>query len=318
MNKIFTILTVFMSVLLQAQTIATLEDISVPQDSFLNGKFANGSFQSANAIFPNEYNVMFDFWNGWAMSSKKDSITSGYSNQYGAKAGSGYSASANYAVSYGSENVLRFTSRVKLDGFYITNNTYAYNSMRDGDQFAKRFGGETGNDPDFLRLTIYKFLNGVQSTDSVNFYLADFRFVNNTQDYIIKNWTYVNLSALGEADSLFFRMASSDVGDFGINTPTYFCLDNLSTTPLTTAVNDLQQAYHINIFPNPIQGWIEISWQGSENGIAQLFDLNGKLIQNAHLINNSTKIDLFYLPKGVYLLKIIIGNQFFTQKIIKQ
>jgi hypothetical protein len=37
-------------------------------------------------------------------------------------------------------------------GVYVTNTTYAYNSMRDGDMFAKKFGGPTGNDPDWYKL----------------------------------------------------------------------------------------------------------------------------------------------------------------------
>lgn len=318
MKHLFTILTIFMSLLLNAQTIATFENINVPQDSFLNGRDAAGSFQSANALFPNDYNAMFDAWMGWAISSKKDSITSGFQNQYSAKAGSGFNNSANYAVSFGTENVIRFTGRVKLDSFYVTNNTYAYNSMRDGDRFSKRFGGETGNDPDFFRMAIYKYVNGIRSTDSVTFYLADYRFVNNAQDYIIKNWTSVNISRLGEADSLFIRLASSDVGEFGINTPTYFCLDNLITRPIMTAINDVAASLHFKIYPNPATDWVEISWESSENGMAQLFDLNGKLIESQVIKSNIANLSLQSLPKGIYLLKININNQFFTQRIIKQ
>ncbi len=317
MKHLFTILTVFMSFILNAQTIVTLEDINVAQDSSLNGSNANGSFQSTNAIFPNTYNAMFDFSSGWVISSKRDTVTSGFTNAYSAKAGSGFNGSPNYAVNF-DNNTIRFTGRVQLEGFYATNNTYAYNSMRDGDQFAKRFGGETGNDPDYFRLNIFKYLNGVRSADSVIFYLADYRFVNKSQDYIIKNWTWVNLSTLGEADSLLFTFASSDVGEFGINTPTYFCLDNLTTRPLVTDVNDLAESLNFKIFPNPTSDWLQISWKGNENGVAQLFDLKGRLIKNERINNENTRIDLKLLLKGIYLLKININNQFFTQKIVKQ
>ncbi|MFN7117056.1 MAG: DUF4465 domain-containing protein, partial [Saprospiraceae bacterium] len=215
-------------------------------------------------------------------------------------------------------NTLRFSGRVRLGGFYITNNTYAYYSMRNGDQFSKRFGGETGNDPDFLRLTIYKYLNGVRSADSVVFYLADYRFTNRAQDYIVRDWTFVNLSALGEADSLFFRMASSDVGEFGINTPTYFCLDDLTTTPLMTDVNDWAETVHFNIFPNPTSDWLQLEWQGNESGLAQLFDVNGKLVETKMISSGTANMQLQFLPKGIYLLKIIINGQDFTRRIIKK
>lgn len=318
MKAIITFLILIVGCSLAAQTIATLEDVSLALDSFLNGKNANGQFQSANVIFPNDYNVRFDAWSGWAMSSKKDSTTSGFRNQYSAKAAGGFNNSNNYAVAFGEENVLRFNGRVKLGGFYITNNTYAYNTMRDGDQFSKRFGGETSNDPDFLRLAVYKFLNGLRSADSVVFYLADYRFVNNSQDFIIKNWTFVNLSALGEADSLFFRMASSDVGEFGINTPTYFCLDNLTTTPIITDVKDITTSLQVNIFPNPTTDWSQIECQDKAQGIITVFDLQGKVIESQVINNGKSNLNLSFLPKGIYLLKIARDNQSFTQKIVKQ
>ena len=36
----------------------------------------------------------------------------------------------------------------------LTNTTYTALSMLNGDSFSKKFGGSTGNDPDYLRLII--------------------------------------------------------------------------------------------------------------------------------------------------------------------
>ena len=33
-------------------------------------------------------------------------------------------------------------------------------------------------------------------------------------------------------DSVQFKLVSSDVGQFGMNTPAYFCLDNVGPLPL--------------------------------------------------------------------------------------
>jgi hypothetical protein len=318
MKILFTAWIVFMIFIANAQTVvATLEDLTVPRDSFLNGKTLPGGFRSANALFPATYNAMFDFSGGWAVSSKRDTVTSGFTNQYSAKAGSGVNGSANYAVAF-DRSVIRFSGRVRLDSVYLTNNTYAYNSMRDGDQFAKRFGGETGNDPDFFRLHIFKYLNGVRSQDSVLFYLADFRFANRAQDYIVRDWRAVSLTSLGEADSLLFTFASSDVGQFGINTPTYFCLDNLTTSPLMTDVKEIAKSLQVKVFPNPTNDWVQITWEGSKNGTAQLLDLNGKVIENQAFKSSSAHFNIQQLPKGVYLLRIKIEDQLFTQKIVKQ
>jgi hypothetical protein len=44
---------------------------------------------------------------------------------------------------------------------------------------------------------------------------------------IVTEWTYVDLSMLGEIDELSFAMTGSRTGAYGLNTPSYFCIDNL-------------------------------------------------------------------------------------------
>ena len=111
--------------------------------------------------------------------------------------------------------------------------------MRDGDSFAKQFGGESGNDEDYFKLTITGITETGYTDNSVEFYLADFRFADNDQDYIVDDWTWVDLSSLGNVIGLEFMIESSDVGAYGINTPGYFAMDNLnavSAVPVPAAV----------------------------------------------------------------------------------
>ena len=42
----------------------------------------------------------------------------------------------------------------------------------------------------------------------------------------IRDWTYVDLSALGQVSEVQFYMEGSDSGYYGLNTPKYFCFDN--------------------------------------------------------------------------------------------
>jgi len=47
----------------------------------------------------------------------------------------------------------------------------------------------------------------------------------------VEDWTWVDLTSLGtQVVSLEFELTSSDVGEFGMNTPSYFLFDNLSIT----------------------------------------------------------------------------------------
>ena len=66
----------------------------------------------------------------------------------------------------------------RFESLMVTNTTYAALSMRDGDSFAKKFGGPSGNDPDYFRLTITGKDSGGSTIGSVEFYLADYRFAD--------------------------------------------------------------------------------------------------------------------------------------------
>jgi hypothetical protein len=84
--------------------------------------------------------------------------------------------------------------------------------MRDGDGFAKKFGGSTGDDPDYLKLIIHGW-TGETKTKLTEVFLADYRFDNNAQDYILNNWKYVDLSDFKDLDSIQFELESTDNGE---------------------------------------------------------------------------------------------------------
>ncbi|MBL8379530.1 MAG: DUF4465 domain-containing protein [Burkholderiales bacterium] len=220
----------------QAST-STFDDLVLPGPNthYFPGGAISGpfSFTSGAATFNHDY-TNFGFpgccSTGWSYSNHTDTTTAGFGNQYSAFAGSGQGGSANYAVGFIGPVVVELAAPVRLSGAYFTNTTYAALSMRDGDGFAKKFGGASGNDPDFFKLTINGF-NGAAATGSVEFFLADYRFADNAQDYIIRNWTFVNLSSLGTVTRLGFDLASTDNGPFGMNTPSYFAMDNLAPVP---------------------------------------------------------------------------------------
>jgi len=69
------------------------------------------------------------------------------------------------------------------------------------------------------------------STGVVELMLADYRFVDDSLDFILDEWVFLELTGLGIVSELRFDFESSDVGLYGINTPTYFAIDNLITIP---------------------------------------------------------------------------------------
>lgn len=225
--------------------VSTFDDIAVASNSYLNGSGmpVEGKFTSGKVEFPNVYQTAYGgYWSdGWAYSDQKDDTSAGYSHLYNAYAASGNNGSANYAIGQGFSmlRLIGADAGKPVKAIYITNGTYAARSMLKGDMFAKKFGGATGNDPDYFALTIKAFSNGIMKSDSVRFYLADYRFANNTQDYIVKAWTKVDLTSLGNADSLIFTLSSSDNGSFGMNTPAFFCIDDVITNADTAGFENL-------------------------------------------------------------------------------
>lgn len=217
----------------QAQQVADFENLELAPNTYWNGAPVNEApFSSGDASFENKYVKSqwgsFYWSKGFAYSNKTDVSTAGYLNMYSAITGKGVNGSSNYIVSQ-NNSVIRFQQypyHKPVTGLYITNGTYAALSMQSGDDYAKKFGGASGDDKDFFRLTITGFAQGQELAQKVTFYLADFRNDDNSKDYIVKTWKWVDLSTLGAVDSLKFSLSSSDVGEYGINTPLYFCIDN--------------------------------------------------------------------------------------------
>ncbi len=202
--------------------------------AYWNGSDASGGFTSRGVHFLNSYDSGYGSWNGWSYSNTTDTTTAGFANQYSAYAGGAYSGS-NYGVYYAPWTPTETVTAAALgmfQGMYVTNTTYAALSMLNGDLFAKKFGGTSGNDPDWFLLTITGKDASGAATGTVDFYLADYRFANNAQDYVVHDWTPVDLSSLGSnVKGLEFGLTSSDNGDWGMNTPAYFAMDSLTVVP---------------------------------------------------------------------------------------
>ena len=239
MKKIyFSICTIFTALMLNAQQTIGFENVKLSPESFNNGSSGSGGFIENGVVFSNEYysSTDGDYAIGFSVSNKTDKTTAGYINQYSTYTGSGYNSS-NYGV-FTPEGAITFAGQgVDVHSFKITNTTYAALSMKDGDAFAKKFGSINGpgnttpdgtNGADYFRVWTIAHREDGSKIDSTVFYLADFRFTDNSKDYIVDKWETVDLSFLKETVyKLSFKFESSDVGTYGMNTQAYFAIDNL-------------------------------------------------------------------------------------------
>jgi hypothetical protein len=297
-------------VLLKGQTyVDDFENFNLTPDEYLDGSDGAGGFTGENIFLFNEYNSDYNSYLGWAISAMTDVSTQGFTNQYSAITGGGANGSDSYAVGYHfGANVISLKNRSVVDGFYITNSTFAYLSMRDGDSFAKRFGGEDGTDPDFFRVVFQAFKDGNLKQDTVEFYLADYRFANDQEDYLVSDWQWVDLSSLGACDSIQYFMDSSDKGAFGVNTPTYICIDNFTTRLDPTSSRNLNLLSNVEVYPNPAVNFVHFDWESEENAVYDLIGSNGKVLQRGLVQGGFNTIDLQGVYESVFYMRILSGE----------
>ncbi len=326
MQKAFTLLLVLMiGNIVIAQTTADFENFSLDPESFLNGSDGSGGFSSGDIFLPNSYNEDFMSWSGWSVSNMTDVTTPGFMNQYSAITGTGVESTSNYGLAFintfeSDANIMQLNQNAiqqSFIGMYVTNGTYPYLSMLNGDGFAKKFGGVSGDDPDYFLLTIKGYKDGILTSDSIDFYLADYRFSDNNMDYIVDEWTYIDLQPLGETDSLRFTLSSTDVGEFGMNTPAYFCIDNVITGDLVNTREPISSEL-FEIFPNPASDYIVFKNEANQQLNCIIYDMLGKEVINTVIQSDGQQIDISHLPKGSYTIVARDGKSVESNILMKQ
>lgn len=139
----------------------------------------------------------------------------------------------NNADGYTTSNFIEFSEDYYPKEVYICQSSNTMKALKEGMSVARPF-----TDKDTLALIITGINNQYEEIgESVVYYLAvDGKFN--------QGWEKVDLSSLNACNGLSFRMTSTDKGDWGINTPTYFALDGLtiSTEKLETGIRNAETA----------------------------------------------------------------------------
>lgn len=194
-----------------------------------NANIKNDYFQLSHGVV-----VEWGSWSGFVASQstdKNDYSSTGFypDHQYSAITGKGKLGSS-YIIGYwntsdgAEEEGLEAAScsiTSPAGNFYpesicVTNTTYTYFSMKNGDAYAKKF-----TDDDQLILNIYGQTPEGEIVGPVKAYLA-----NGTK--LVSDWVEVKLNTLGLVKGLFFTMESTDSGQWGMNTPAYFAIDQIN------------------------------------------------------------------------------------------
>ena len=191
-----------------------------------DGDFEYG-YETDEFEFEYFYNEEFGYWGGFALTKKFDTDAANgfYENQYAvynASASHGSGALIYYYDSYNEpcditlkgDNV--FTS-VRLN---LTTYTYASITNEDINTFARAFA-----DGDYLKV-VFTSHKGDKEIGKVECYVVDYR---DGKQLMATRWDVFDLTGLGkDYDRVSVKIETTDVGEWGANTPLYIALDELS------------------------------------------------------------------------------------------
>ncbi len=176
-----------------------------------------GTFKSGWYIFKQTAMPSSNYYSCNVVSNHRDTTFNDNTDGWKSIAGGAYEGN-NYVVwnqDYYGPDTIKLQGVATVPGFYVTNSVYSYSSITRGDDYS----GPKFAEGDWFMLTITGFLQN-DTTGTVEFYLAK-------DTMVVNEWTYVDLRPLGRIDGMTFSLTGSRTGQWGLNTPAYFCYDNL-------------------------------------------------------------------------------------------
>lgn len=194
-------------------------------EGVIDGEYAYG-FHGENVGCEHFYNDEYNYWGGFALSKvyDRDAANGKYENQYAVyntEAASGDNFLLYYYDSYSDPcDVVFVKQSALLHSVKLNLTTYVYASITDEaiNDFARKF-----EDGDYLKV-VFSALDKLEkhTGESVECYVVDYR---DGKRFVADNWNEFSLGFT--ADRVRITIETSDVGEYGANTPLYIAIDDL-------------------------------------------------------------------------------------------
>ena len=194
-------------------------DVAMTQESTYG--FENEVFE-----FEYFYNEEYAYWGGFALSNVKDTDPANglFANQYAVfndSAASGENFLIYYYDSFNEPCDIVLKKPVHLSVVKLNLTTYTYASITNEaiNDFARVF-----IDGDYLKV-VFTAMKGNEITGVDECYVVDFR---DGKRIMATDWTEYSLVNLGsDYDHVRVTIETTDIGEWGANTPLYIALDDL-------------------------------------------------------------------------------------------
>lgn len=206
-----------------------VDDVEPNVESFetqFEGDYHYG-YETDNLTFEHFYNEEFGYWGGFALTRKFDTDAANglFENQYAvynASASEGDGALIYYYDSYNEPCDIVLKDATMLTSVRLNLTTYTYASITDEDinSYARTFA-----DGDYLKV-VFTAMSADETLDSAECYVVDYR---DGKRFVATNWDIYDLRSLGKGyDAVRVTIETTDVGEYGANTPLYIALDELN------------------------------------------------------------------------------------------
>lgn len=267
--------------------VVDFEDLTLAPNSSWTGSADADGFESSYLKLYNDYDPTYGSWQGFAYTNTTDAETYDYTN-LSAAAGHGVDNSANYAVACigsdwmgGTYDPIPVSIKINtsLAGDFQGRGAYfclpTYTSKYMDNEFTSYAVNHF-----FYKLKVAAYADGV-SVGEREIVMADFTGENT---YKMDDWTFVDLSWIANADSLTFIALSNDTGDYGINTPAYFCMDNFGAENTPTCVRDFKLV-NVDAYFDAM-GNLNLN-SDSEMQEISIYDAVGRLVKSMSISGNT-------------------------------
>ena len=192
------------------------QKVDIPNGTYKNDAGEAGFFEEGIVRFQNAP-TSWGTWYGFAYSQMHDTETPGYENEYSVYVFNDPPENkfmVGFVSFFDTPSIeITFTEPVKDLSFDIANSTYAALTMKDGDAFTQKF-----TESDWFELTIK--VTATDGIETITIKLGEGTKITNV-------WNPIKVES-NNITKLEFSLDSSDADpDWGMNTPAYFCIDNI-------------------------------------------------------------------------------------------
>lgn len=186
--------------------------------------FTDNAYEEATVKFPVTYSLYesaygtSDFWSGIAISNRTETTFSALTltpDQYNNITGKAHSGK-NFAVITTYGETIDLGEGVVIKKLFYTNSAYTVSSILNGDNYS----GAPFTAADWLKCTL-----NVTKADGTT---ADVDIDLAKDGTYVADWQLLDLSSLGKITKIGFTFTGSRSNDYGVLTPAYICIDDVT------------------------------------------------------------------------------------------